>query len=185
MTSNGYAVAGEGTSEDLDFVPQVLPDADPPNNVLGPFWTDLDPGSGGFLYAAIVTDGTDDWIVLEWEEVPTFSDHDEIHTFQLWLQTTGGVESNSFEYSLVEQPDPIGLTVGAENRLGTSGAMLAAAPDDGDAFHIETSPPPPGGAVTITYDAVGEAPGSYEIEARLETSVDNGVAIEIVHLEVT
>jgi subtilisin family serine protease len=185
MTSNGYAVAGEGTSEDLDYVPQVLPNSVRPNNVLGPFWTDLDPSAGGTLYAAIVTDGVDNWIILEWENVPTYSDHSQIHTFQLWLQTTGGVESNTFEYFLVMEPDGVGLTVGAENRLGTSGAMLGVAPVAGDAFHVETSPAPPGGAVSITYDAVGEAAGSYDIEARLESDVDNGVAIETVHLEVT
>jgi subtilisin family serine protease len=186
MTSNGYGLAGEGGSEDLDFVPQDFPDLAAPNNVIGPFWTDLDPGAGGFLYAAIVTDSVDDWIVLEWEEVPSFSDHNQVHTFQIWLQTTGGVESNSFEYAVVMEPDPIGLTVGAENRDGTSGAMLdPVVPVDGDAFHIETSPPQAGGVVTITYDAVGEAAGSYQIEARLETSVDNGVSVEIVHLEVT
>jgi subtilisin family serine protease len=185
MTSNGYGLAGEGSSEDLDFVPQVLPDVNRPNNVIAPFWTDLDPGAGGFLYAAIITDGIDNWIILEWENVPSFSDHSQVHTFQIWLQTTGGVESNSFEYSVVMEPDPIGLTVGAENRVGTSGAMLADPPIDGDAFHIETSPPQAGDLVTITYDAVGEAAGSYEIEARLETSVNNGVSVEIVHLEVT
>jgi subtilisin family serine protease len=186
MTSNGYGLAGEGGSEDLDFVPQDFPDAASPNNVIAPFWTDLDPGSGGLLYAAIVTDGIDDWIVLEWEAVPSFSDLSQTHTFQIWLQTTGGVESNSFEYAVVMEPDPIGLTVGAENRDGSSGAMLdPVVPVDGDAFHIETSPPQAGGVVTITYDAVGEAAGSYQIEARLETSVDNGVSVEIVHLEVT
>jgi hypothetical protein len=185
MTSNGYGVAGEGGSEDLVFEPQVLPDVNRPNNVLAPFWTDLDPGAGGTLYAAVITDGTDDWIILEWENVPSFSDHSQVHTFQLWLQTTGGVESNSFEYSVVMDPDPIGLTVGAENRDGSSGAMLADPPVDGDAFHIETSPPQSGDLVTITYDADGEAAGSYDIEARLETSVDSGVAVEIVHLEVT
>jgi hypothetical protein len=185
MTSNGYAVAGEGGSEDLDYVPQVLPDEVRPNNVLGPFWTDLDPSAGGTLYAAEVTDGIDNWIILEWENVPTYSDHSQIHTFQLWLQTTGGIESNTFEYFLVMAPDGVGLTVGAENRLGTSGAMLGVMPVAGDGFHIETSPPPPGGAISITYDAVGEAAGSYDIEARLESDVDNGVAVEIVHLEVT
>jgi subtilisin family serine protease len=186
MVSNGYGVAGEGGAEDIDYVPQDLPDEVTPNNVLGAFWTDLDPSAGGLLYAATVTDGVDEWIVLEWEEVPSWSDSSQIHTFQIWLQVTGGIESNSFEYSVVMEPDPIGLTVGAENRLGTSGAMLdPVVPVDGDAYHIETSPPPPGGAVTITYDAVGEAPGSYDIEARLESSVDNGVTIETVHLEVT
>jgi hypothetical protein len=187
MVSNGYAKAGEGTAEDINYIPQDFPDGDPPNNVLGAFWTDLNPFAGGSLYAAEVGDGLDNWIVLEWENVPIYSDDTEIQTFQIWLQTTGGVESNSFEYwDINGLGDPAGLTVGAENRLGTSGAMLdPLIPGDGDAYHIETSPGPPGGAVTITYDAVGNAQGSYQIEARLESDVETGTAIEIVHLEVT
>ena len=46
MTSDGYLVAGGGEAADVEFVPQDMPDPAAPNNVLAPFWTDLngDPG---------------------------------------------------------------------------------------------------------------------------------------------
>ena len=76
MVSNGYLIVGGGTSADVDFVNQSFPDPTAPNNVLAPFWTDLNPSAGGNLYAAILSDSTSDnaWIVLEWAEVPNFSD---------------------------------------------------------------------------------------------------------------
>ena len=47
MVSNGYAVVGGGTGADVDFINQNFPNATPPNNVLAPFWTDLDPSRRG------------------------------------------------------------------------------------------------------------------------------------------
>ena len=44
LVSNGYAVVGGGTHADVDYVNQSLPDEAAPNNVLAPFWTDLNPG---------------------------------------------------------------------------------------------------------------------------------------------
>ena len=41
--SNGYVVIGGGDSNDVSAVPEGFPDTDPPNNVIAPFWTDLDP----------------------------------------------------------------------------------------------------------------------------------------------
>src|SRR5262249_45920271 len=47
MVSNGYAVVGGGDSSDVDFNPQTFPNPARPNNVLAPFWTDLNPAFGG------------------------------------------------------------------------------------------------------------------------------------------
>ncbi len=66
ITSNGYAVVGGGTNADVDFINQSLPDPTPPNNVLAPFWTDLNPGAGGRMLLNVLTDGVNDWIVIEW-----------------------------------------------------------------------------------------------------------------------
>ena len=65
LTSNGYAVVGGGDSADLDFVPQTFPDAARPNNVLAPYWTDLNPGAGGSVSIGGLTDQVNTWIVLE------------------------------------------------------------------------------------------------------------------------
>ncbi|MGZ8606666.1 MAG: S8 family serine peptidase [Actinomycetota bacterium] len=125
-TSNGYAVMGGGDSSDVNFVPQTLPDPARPNNVLAPFWTDLNPGAGGAFRAASLTDGVNVWIVLDWGLVPTFGTT-ELQSFQIWIQTNA--ESVTYAYGLVTGVgSPDGLTVGAENRDGTSGVNSARCP---------------------------------------------------------
>ena len=47
VVSNGYIVLGGGTSSDIVFTPQHFPNAARPNNVLAPFWTDLNPSATG------------------------------------------------------------------------------------------------------------------------------------------
>src|SRR5258708_23528538 len=51
MVSNGYLVLGGGISSDIQFINQRFPNPAPPNNVLAPFWTDLDatPARGGAM----------------------------------------------------------------------------------------------------------------------------------------
>jgi hypothetical protein len=57
-----------------------LPDPTLPNNLLAPFWTDMNLGDGGNWYAAILTDGVNLYDVISWEacrgrrRIPTASD---------------------------------------------------------------------------------------------------------------
>src|SRR3546814_561109 len=46
---NGYAIVGGGDSGDVQPANTALPDPLAPTNMLAPFWTDLDPASGGEL----------------------------------------------------------------------------------------------------------------------------------------
>jgi hypothetical protein len=100
MVSNGYAVVGGGDGADIDYINQVLPEPARPNNVLAPFWTDLNPASGGALRAAYLGGGGMTWLVLEWENVPTWSG-DEVDSFQIWIGVNG-YEDISFTYGPVE-----------------------------------------------------------------------------------
>jgi hypothetical protein len=182
-TSNGYAVVGGGESTDLSFVPQVFPNPARPNNVLAPFWTDLNPATGGAFRAAVLTDGVDDWIVLDWDGVPTFGTT-QTQQFQIWIQTTA--ESITYAYGTITgSGSSDGLTVGAENRDGTSGVNLGSVPASGSDYTITAGAPIAGGTVTVTYDALGRVPGVYDLPARLVTSITPGVTSEVVTIQVT
>jgi hypothetical protein len=187
VTSNGYAVVGGGGATDVDFVPQDLPNPAPPNNVLAPFWTDLDPGTGGSMYLAEVTDDASgaSWIVAEWADVPTYGT-DDLQSFQIWIQTSGGVEANSFAYGRITGAgDPsVGLTVGAENYDGTSGVSLGAVPQEGDEYTIETGQPIPGGALTVTYRVIGHHAGDYDLVAEMRSDLTLGTARRVHHISV-
>jgi len=123
FSSNGYAIVGGATSNaDNAYLNQTLPDPAPPNNVIAPFWTDLDPSAAGALRIATLTDGTDDWIVLDWDSVPELSTG-LTDQFELWIGYNG-VEDISIAYGVMNGDGYNGFaTVGFEDATGTVGRM--------------------------------------------------------------
>ncbi|MBN1583447.1 MAG: S8 family serine peptidase [Anaerolineae bacterium] len=166
MVSNGYAVVGGCTSsDDIQYINQVLPDPTAPNNVLAPFWTDLNPDNGGSFYAYTIGDGVNSWLVLEWENVPNWGDG-ELNSFQIWIGVDG-VEDISFGYGAVSDGDGGWLTVGAENAYGNSGANYYAdgvgtLPAAGTDVAVSSIPGAPGETVTITYTAKAIRVGDWQ-----------------------
>lgn len=180
MVSNGYAVVGGGDGSDVDFINQILPDPARPNNVLAPFWTDLNPEDGGNMYAASLTDGVSFWLILEWEAIQDFGDGVP-NSFQIWIGTNG-VEDISYAYGNVGAGDGGFLTVGVENDTGTSGDNwyadgVGTLPVAGDDLTVESIPGAPGGMLTVSFTAVGGHPGNWRIESFLESDLFEGVSI--------
>jgi hypothetical protein len=183
VTSNGYVVIGGGESADLDFVPQTFPDPNRPNNVLAPFWTDLNPGAGGGVRIGVLTDGVDDWLIVDWEGVPTFGTS-QLQSFQIWIQLTA--EAITYSYGTITgSGSSDGLNVGAENRDGSSGVNLGAVPAAGDEYIVTAGAPTAGGSVTVTYDAFGRQVGTFTLVARLQTDITQGVTTAEATVEVT
>lgn len=116
FASNGFLIVGGGT----EGTPanQTLPDPAGPNNVLAPFWTNLDPAAGGGLRIGHLTDGVRTWLVADWENVPLFGTAIP-NSFQVWLGING-VEDIWFVYG--DTGAPALLTVGAEDKSGAFGA---------------------------------------------------------------
>jgi hypothetical protein len=185
MVTNGYAVLGGGDSEDIDFVPQTFPDPAAPNNVLAPFWSDLNLSAGGEMRAAELTDGTTDWIVLEWTQVPVFSNTSQRETFQIWIETAATGESVTFTYGPVTTSVADPANTGAENRDGSSGVNLGRLPETGEEFSITTAPPQAGGNVTIDYEFFGAYPGQFDLVASLTSNVTPGVTVAQERVTVT
>ncbi len=166
MVSNGYAVVGGCTgSADIDFINQILPDPTPPNNVLAPFWTDLNPSTGGSYYAYSLSDGVSTWLVFEWEEAPNWGDG-ELNSFQIWIGLDD-VEEINFTYGeALSDGDGGFLTVGAENAYGSSGENYYAdgvgtPPAFGTDVGVTSIPGAPGESHTITFEALGSAAGDW------------------------
>ena len=128
VTSNGYLVAGGGDSSDINCC-NLPSGASPakPNNVLAPFWTDLDGAGAPGVFAATLTDGVDEWLVVEWR-VNVWGTNDT-RTFQTWIGT-GAAQDITFAYDPAKLPtDPNGqpFLVGAENASG-EGQVSATLP---------------------------------------------------------
>jgi hypothetical protein len=142
VVSNGYAIVGGGDSGDVQPANNALPDPLAPTNMLAPFWTDLDPESGGELRITTLTDGTSDWLVIDWFEVVNFADL-EANSFEIWIGLNG-VEDITFTYGAVSDGDLGFLTVGANDITGLVGATsyfdgVGTLPVQGTELRVTTS----------------------------------------------
>jgi hypothetical protein len=183
MVSNGYLVVGGGTSADVEFQPPAtFPDAAAPNNVVAPWWTDLNPADGGDLRIATLSDGVNTFLVAEWQDVPTWSGNG-VNSFQVWI-TLGATEQTYMTYGgpLTAEPD-VGSLTGAENRTGSSGVEVSPV-DPASGYQVLTSPPAAGGAVTFDYLVKGLVRGTWSTTATLTSPAINTIPIEKTPIKV-
>jgi hypothetical protein len=202
ISTNGLVVIGGGTSADATPFPQTVPNPARPNNVLAPFWTDLNTTGGSAGNNAIVvnvlTDGDSDWIIVDYEKVKNFS-NTTTHSGEIWIRTssknhtgTAG-EQLTFSYGSGTVPanagsgDPgTGINWNAENRDGTSGKNIPSAPADGSEYRPVLGAPVPGGMVSIPFDIFSKAvPGTYHSDAKLTSDRTPGTTVAPVTITVT
>lgn len=182
VVSNGYVVVGGGGAADVEYEPPAsFPDPATPNNVIAPFWTDLNPAAGGEIRVGSLSDGVSDYLVVEWTDVPSWSGGE--NTFQVWIQL-GATENNWMTYGGELTPDAaVGSLVGAENRDGTSGVTVTDVDTD-LAYVVQTSPPTAGGAVTFDYTLKGLLHGTWSTSATLRSDAINTIPIEVTKIRV-
>jgi subtilisin family serine protease len=159
VTSNGYLVAGAATAQDVEFDPPGIPNPAPPNNVLAPFWTDLNGESAPGIRVVSLTDGVNSWLVVEWELNPFGTTGNE-QIFQIWLGING-VEDISYAYDPANLPtSPWPLEVGAENVDGSDGDTLGFNVTPTGDLVVTSSDPAPGGSVSYDVHVRGIIPGT-------------------------
>jgi len=182
VVSNGYVVIGGGAAGDVEYEPPAtFPDAATPNNVIAPFWTDLNPAAGGEIRVGSLTDGVNDYLVVEWTDVPSWSGGE--NTFQVWIQL-GATESTWMTYGgALTEDAAVGSLAGAENRDGTSGVAIPEI-DTELAYVVQTSPPTAGGAVTFDYTVKGLLHGTWSTTATLRSDAINTIPIEVTKIRV-
>ena len=189
MVSNGYLVVGGGTGADVQFINQNLPNGAVPNNVLAPFWTDLNAAvAGSALRVGTLTDGVDTWIVFDWATVANYSDHLP-NSFEVWIGVNG-TEDISFAYGNVTGGDGGFLTVGAENKFGNRGESVyvdgtGTPPTAASEFRVTSTPGTPGETKTITYTAKGVAVGQWTNCAEVKANTVFGTTTACAVGEVT
>ena len=192
VTSNGYAIVGGGTATDVQFANTDLPNATVPNNVLAPFWSDLNVATapaGGGIRVALLSGGGSSWIAIEWRNVPNYSNPAQKNTFQIWIGVSGDAtpyEDISFTYgSAITGGDGGFLTVGAENKFGSRGGTVyyngtgtAPSPSSGGyEVLVTTAPPTPGESHTLSFDAIGKKAGAWTNCAEMTSDVFAGTAL--------
>lgn len=173
IDSNGYVVVGGGGSADNNCCNLPTgPDPAPPNNVLAPFWTDLDGTGAPGLRIAVLSDGTSDWIVVE-HQVNVWGTTD-LRSFQAWIGT-GATQDITYAYEEA-QADPAGqdFLVGAENSLG-EGDMEAVLPTAD--LTVTSTPATPGGTLTYTVDVRAQDDGQGTVTSRMTSPTLPGTTV--------
>jgi len=183
VDSNGYLIAGGGTSEDNNCC-NLPPGADPalPNDVLAPFWTDLDGTGAPGVFAATLTDGVDSWLVIE-HRVNVFGTTSQ-RVFQVWLGVNG-TQDITFAYDPGNLPaDPNGqdFLVGAENELG-QGDMVAALPITDQ--RVTSTDPVPGDSASYSLTILGKARGTGTVTTEMDATGVPGTTIVRSSVRVT
>jgi hypothetical protein len=180
----------------VDFVNQFLPDPARPNNVLAPFWTDLNPAAGGELRIAALSAGANSWVVVEWADVPNWSNNAQRNSFQVWIpyaSNTGPTAQTEIIYAygpVLSAGDGGFLTVGAENSDGTKGDTLyvdgvGTLPQPGGSATVTSTASEPGETHTIRFQATGRTPGAWENCASMTGDIFLGTNVSCVQGTVT
>ncbi len=186
VVSNGYVVLGGGTQADVEFANLTpLPNAARPNNVLAPFWTDLDGSAGGAVRVGTLTDGVSTWLVVDYTDMREFSTPaGTSHSFQTWIGL-GTAEDVTMAYGTqTGTGDGGALTVGVENPDGTNGEAVyysnggpatGTIPGNGTEIKV-TGTPGQTFSADLSFTATGKERGSYVNYAEVTGPFD-GTAI--------
>ena len=183
VVSDGYTVAGGATPEDVAATPQTLPNPARPNGELAPFWTDLDGTGAPGVYTASLTDGTNDWVVIEWR-LNVFGTNSQ-RVFQQWIGLNGA-EDISYAYDPgnlpAAPPAGYGLTVGAENDEGTAGSQISGTPTED--LRVTSVPGAPGGSLKYSFTLKGTGRGTGPVTTLVSTPLVRGVTAEVDNITV-
>jgi hypothetical protein len=171
VDSNGYVLAGTvGADQNNCCDLPSGPDPAPPNNMMAPFWTDLDGTGARGISAGLLGDGVNNWVIVQYE-VNVWGTQD-LRRFQVWIGVNGE-QDITYAYA-APQADPNGqdFLVGAENEIG-QGDMRAVLPTSDQ--RITSTDPTPGGSLTYTFRVLGQAPGTGEVVSRMTATGVPGV----------
>jgi subtilisin family serine protease len=188
IVSDGYLVVGGGDNNDIQPTPPNIPNPARPNNVLAPFWTDLDGGAGAIagqgFRIAILGDGVHNWLVVQWNEHPFGEPTSTLETFQTWIGING-TQDISFTYD-ARRPltDPgIPFQVGAEDITGQFGNSVPGIPSAD--LVVTSTPGAPGGSATFTSTWRGVSPGTGTVETDLTSNLTRDTAASRTSVTVT
>ena len=186
--SNGYLVVGGGSAADHSYSPtDLFPGPAAPNNVLAPYFTDLNPSEAGAICAGYYASGPDLYLGVEYNGVPVFGSS-EPRSFEVWILSGTTDEYITFEYdetALGAGDVDATLEVGAENRDGSSAVTLGTdVVPSSDGYQVVMGSPTAGGSKTITYDAFGKKTGTFIVAASMTSDVTQGTDFQRVKIKV-
>ena len=181
VDSNGYLIVGGGSADDNACC--ILPiGADPsrPNNVLAPFWTDLDGTGAPGVLVAMVTDGASDYLAVEWR-VNAY-DTSTLEVFQAFVRL--GADAGDKRQNIWFQYKPGAVTdsglpfvVRAENEVGAVGTQFAAGKVPAHDIDVLSTDPVVAVPVSYTVQVRGVQYGTGIVMTTADTPLVTGTTV--------
>jgi hypothetical protein len=175
VCSNGYLAL---TSNTVVATNAPIPNAAAPNNMIAPFWDDLNPGvGGGKVYG--YQDVANDRYIVQWDAVQRKATGAP-QTFQAIINDDGTIV---FQYETVSQVDE--CTVGIENNVGNDGLEIAFNEPylhDGLAILITDEPLPEWLSVAPTSGTVGPSSSTNLVVTFDSTDLLDGTYLKTIRL---
>ena len=184
VDTNGYVVVGGGTSADNNCC-NLPGGASPaaPNNIIAPYWTDLDGTGAPGIFVASLTDGVDSWIVVE-HRVYVWGTT-SVRAFQTWIGTGSGQDvSMAYGSSALGQDAPgQDLLVGAENILG-QGEFLPAGTAPTEDLRVNSTASTPAEELSYEVEVLGQSKGTGTFETQMTSPTLLGTSVRKSVVEV-
>lgn len=174
VVSNGYVVLGGGDAGDVTFEVMPFPSSGRPNNVLAPFWSDLDGSGRDGVYVGVVTDDGSGkrYLVVDWHVFAFGSDIPQ--QFELVL----GLDDESIAYAYDTVNGALSpFVVGAENGNGSEGVNLPEGELPSAPLRVTFTPNVPGGRVAYSVPFRGTQAGSSSVRTVLTSPFFPGRSI--------
>ena len=114
IASNGYLTFG---SDGTDYSNDPIPDPDDPNDLIAPFWDDLNPSADGQVY--YYNDEANGRFIVEWHNVPHYYNEGS-YSFEAILYPDGEI---LFQYQNMNG-DLTSATIGIENSNASDGLQV-------------------------------------------------------------
>jgi len=183
VSTNGYLLPSSDFLA-ASFTPQQMPDATAPNNVIAPFWADMDldgtdaadPGAGSFA-AATFGFGNGAVFIVQWTGVEIFDEPGVTYTFQIQIfdEETGSPGIWFVYDSIPSVASNVSVGVeGVNGQVGSTfyfsdgaGGTSGTAPAGGDALRVIEGT---GGSVELAFETTaGNTPGDAVNVVDLQT----------------
>ncbi|MBY6018836.1 S8 family serine peptidase [Halomonas denitrificans] len=161
LSSNGLIAAGDADTNSA-YLNQKLPNPAEPNNLIAPFWTDLDlegngtdmDTGGGTLHHYIEDDGNGNpiWLVFDWIDAQVYFQFEGRYSFGVRLGIGANIGHTVISYySMDSMPEEV--TIGAEGKTGLIGSNYfyngeGNVPGQGEVLLVQSQA---GGEVTFDF----------------------------------
>ncbi|MFQ5409969.1 MAG: S8 family serine peptidase, partial [Anaerolineales bacterium] len=122
VSTNGF-ISFE-TSGAATYLNRAIPDATAPNEIIAPFWDDLNPYFAGDIFVKTLGSAPNRKFVVQWNNVPHYS-QEGAHTFEAVLYE--GSNEIVFQYGAMSgaYADGNSATIGLEFAGGTAGSQFS------------------------------------------------------------